>query len=107
MVVIPAELVELKKPVPLNQRLPEERREIQDQIGAAALEYKTGETKSAIEKLLEIADSLGYKDLWVYHRLTDENRYTVDVTLLAAIARIRGYKPGWVHYARKKINRSA
>ena len=101
--IVPAELTEIKKPVSLNQRPPEERREIQDQIGAAVLEYKTNPGPLVVEKLLKIADDLGYQPLWVYHRLTEESRYTVNVPLLHEIARLKGYAPGWVFFTTKKI----
>lgn len=103
MIVVPAELQEAPKPKPLNERPPEERRDIQDQIGAAILEYKTEPGPGPVERLLKIADSLGYREMWVYWRLTDDARLTVNIPLLHEIARVRGYKPGWVYFATKKV----
>jgi len=96
MVVIPAELVETPKIVPLNERPVAERREVEDRIGAAV-------ARGAIAELLQIADELGYRELWVYHRLVEAGRHTVNVTILHEIARVRGYKPGWAYFAAKKI----
>jgi DNA repair protein RadD len=104
MIVVPAELQEAPKPKPLNERPPEERRDIQDQIGAAILEYKSEPGPGPVEKLLKIADSLGYREMWVYWRLTDDARLTVNIPLLHEIARVRGYKPGWVYFATKKVH---
>lgn len=96
MVVIPAELVEAPKIVPLHDRPIAERREVEDRIGAAV-------AAGAIAELLKIADELGYRELWVYHRLVETSRHSVNVTILHEIARIRGYKPGWAYFAAKKI----
>ena len=106
MVVIPADLTEVTCPIPMAERPPEERRELQDRIGAAVLEFKAGEgviLPGPVGELLKIAESLGYAVLWVYYRLTDENRKTVNVPLLAEIARQKKYHPWWVKHAVKKV----
>lgn len=103
MIIVPAELQEIKKPVPLSERSSDERKIIQDRISQAVLDYKNNMLDGAVGALLKIADELGYRELWVYHRLTDENRYTINVPLLHEIQRQRGYKSGWVFFAMKKI----
>lgn len=103
MIIVPAELEEIKKPVPLSERSSNERKIIQDRISQAVLDYKNNMLDGAVGALLKIADELGYRELWVYHRLTDENRYTINVPLLHEIARQRNYKQGWVFFAMKKI----
>jgi len=108
MVVIPAELVEVEKPKGLSELPYEERREIQDRIGAAVLEFdnaaKLGNIlPGPVGELLAIADQCGYKELWVYHKLTRENRLTINVSLLYEIARQRGYRPGWAYFTMKKL----
>jgi len=103
MVIIPAQLKEIKKPLTFSERPLEERREIQDRIGSAVLDYKKTMGPGPIGELLKIADELGYREMWVYHRLTDENSHAVNVPLLHEIARQKGYKHGWVWFAMKKI----
>jgi hypothetical protein len=103
MVIVPAELEEKAKPIKLADRPPEEKREFQDRINAAAMEYRTDMSTGAVGEMLKIADECGYSVYWVYHQLTDDGRHTVNVPLLAEIARQKGWKPGWVYVARKKI----
>lgn len=103
MIVIKEDLKEKEKPkfsdLPFN-----EKREFQDKINKHIIEYKTTKSINAIEKLLIIAESLGYRELWVYRKLTDENRYTINIPLLSEIAKIKNYKPGWVWFMKKKLN---
>lgn len=106
MVVVPTDLTEITCPIPMAERPPEERRELQDRIGAAVLEFKAGDGEilpGPVGELLKIAESLGYAVLWVYYRLTDDNRKTVNVPLLAEIARQKKYHPWWVKHAVKKV----
>jgi superfamily II DNA or RNA helicase len=103
MVVIPTELEEKQKPIPLNERPIEERKEIQDEIGSLVIEYKNEMSAGAVGKLLEIAVRLGYRELWVYWILTEENRHTVNIPLLHEIARQKNYKKGWVYFAQQKV----
>lgn len=94
---ISTELRELK-PVPLSERAPEERREIQDRISSAV-------ECGAVKDMLEIADNLGYAPEWAYWKLVRENRQSVDVSLLHEIARVKGYKPGWAYFKAKQLRR--
>jgi superfamily II DNA or RNA helicase len=103
MVVIPAELEEKIKPIPLANRPEQEKREFQDRINAAAMVYKLNMSAGAVGEMLKIAEECGYSVYWVYHRLADENRHTRNIPLLAEIARQKGFKPGWVHFAKKKV----
>jgi hypothetical protein len=98
--VVETTLVERKGPVPMAQLEPEERREVQDRIGAALdaaiagiAEYealpKINPLASAAEQkeragafsrllggpigeLLAVASELGYAPMWVYWRLTEK-----------------------------------
>jgi superfamily II DNA or RNA helicase len=104
MIVIPADLEEIKHPVSMAELPPEERREWQDRIGKCVLEYKTTQAPSAVSELLKIAELRGYSIFWVYHRLNDDEKKAVNVPLLAAIGKCKGFKPGWVWYAKKHIH---
>ena len=84
--------------VPLSERAPEERREIQDRISSAV-------ECGAVKDMLEIADNLGYAPEWAYWKLVRENRQSVDVSLLHEIARVKGYKPGWAYFKAKQLRR--
>lgn len=103
MIIIPAELQELKKPIPLNERPPAERREIQDKIGSLIMEYKQTMNPGIIGEMIKLQESLGYNLLWIYYKLTDENRLTINFPLLHELARQKNFKPGWVHFVTKKI----
>ncbi len=103
MVVIPAELVEAAKPVPMNERPVQEQRDIEARIGAAILEYKSTMAPGPVGELLRLADELGRSVMWVYWALTAENRMTVNHPLLAEIARQKNFKPGWTYFAAKRI----
>ena len=103
-------LVEVKGPVELKKRPPEEQREIQDNIGrlieACQLQpdgadglFKIDE--SAVSELLVIAESLGYDAKWVYHRCT--TGMAVNYPLLHAIAKVKDYKPGWAYWQGKEL----
>jgi superfamily II DNA or RNA helicase len=104
MIVVPTELEEIKKPIPLNERPIEERRELQDRINAAAMDYKNNMNPGAIGELIKIQEELGYSPLWIYWKLTPDDQYTINYPVLHEIARQKGYKPGWVHFIKKKID---
>jgi len=103
MIVIPANLVETQKPISLDARPPEERREIQDKIGDAIIDYKTTMNPGAIGELLRLAEMLGYSPMWVYWRLTSDSRHTKNIPVLHEIARQKKYKPGWVYITLQKL----
>jgi DNA repair protein RadD len=105
MVIIPADLIEKSKPIPIKDRPYEEQREIQDKIGSAVVDYKNTENPNAIAILLDLAKRLGYKNAWkwVYYKLTSEDRYTRNIPVLHEIARQEGYHPWWVKHALKAL----
>lgn len=103
MVIVPAELVEAAKPVPLHERPSDERRDLEDRISRAVLEYKQEIAPGPVGELLRIADELGRSVMWVYWALTTEDRLTVNHPLLAEIARQKGFKAGWTYFAAKRI----
>jgi DNA repair protein RadD len=104
MIIIPTELKEVEH-IPLADMAAEDRREHQDKIGAAILDYKNNNTSGPIEELLNIADGCGYPAMWVYFKLTDENRKTINIPLLYAIAKIKNYKPGWAYMKIQELKR--
>lgn len=95
MVIINTDLKEKDRPQPLCDREPEEKIKIQNEISKNIFLYKENPDRGPIEKLLDIANYLGYKPLWVYWKLTPESRLTVNVPLIHEIARIKNYKPYW------------
>ncbi len=103
MVVVPAELAEITQPIALAERPAEERRIIEDRIGALVLEYKREMQPGPVGELLKIAEQCGYAVLWVYYRLTDDSRKTVNIPLLAEIARQKKYHPWWVKHQVNKV----
>jgi superfamily II DNA or RNA helicase len=99
-------LIEIKGPVKLADRPPEQRAECVDKINdlvASHLENKAD--LGPIRELADIAKRLGYPPLWVYHRL-NKNTATVNRTLLHAIATACNYKPGWAYFAAKTVRES-
>jgi superfamily II DNA or RNA helicase len=103
MVIVPAELQEKERPLRFGERPYHEQQEFQDRINKAVLAHKNGGGDSAVSELLQIADDLGYSVFWVYHRLNGEGKHATNIPLLHEIARVKGYKPGWVYFARTKI----
>jgi superfamily II DNA or RNA helicase len=102
-------LVEIKGPVELKSRPPEEQREIVDRVNELVemcqirpednvLEIDL----SAVSELLTIAESLGYDSKWVYHRVSAD-MLAVNHPLLHAIGKVKGYKPGWAYYQGKEM----
>lgn len=105
-------LVEIKGPIELKTRPPEEQREITDRINELTEMCKLqpdGEelysiNLEAVSELLMIAESLGYDDRWVYHRVSGD-MHAVNHPLLHAIAKIKGRKPGWCYYQAKELKK--
>lgn len=118
--IINTELVETKKPVQMSDRPPEEQKKYTEMIAANIQEYVNNNGNpdpGPVERLLKIAEELGYSVMWVYHRLakakitrdsqeeTQGKNKAIDVQLLFMIARIKKFKKanGWVYYARKRL----
>jgi superfamily II DNA or RNA helicase len=105
-------LVEVKGPIELKDRPPEEQREVVDRLEELCEACKLKEDKeglykldeSAVSELLMLAESLGYNDRWVYHRVNAGNM-TINYPLLHAIAKVRGFKPGWAFYTGKDLEK--
>jgi superfamily II DNA or RNA helicase len=105
MIIVPAELEEVKKPVAMSERSYDDRRIIEDKISEQVLKYKSmpNELPSVIDALVKIADDCGYSPFWIYHQLVTENKHAVQVHILAAIQRAKNFKPGWIYFAKEKI----
>jgi superfamily II DNA or RNA helicase len=103
--------------IPLQERVaamtphvvtPAEKREIQDAVISAVRAAREADDDSAYDKavkeLCDIADRLGYRELWVYWQVV-ESRHTVDIRAIHAIGRVRGHKPGWCYYVIKEMRK--
>jgi superfamily II DNA or RNA helicase len=106
---VEAELKEMT-PVKLAERPPEERREFVDAINSATREFneqaKQGHIlPGPVGEMLAIAEKLDRNPLWVYHKLTEETRISVNVPLLHEIGRQKGYKPGWARFQQRNLER--
>ena len=104
-IIIPADLIEIAKPVKLNDRPMEERREYQDRINKAVQDAQDGEIDAAVKDMIEMAKEFGYGIMWVYWRLTAKDAKAVNVPLLFAIERQKGYKKGWSHFKKIEIRK--
>lgn len=105
MIIVPAELEEVKKPVAMADRNYDDRRIIEDKISEQVLKFKSApdELPNVIDELVKIADDCGYSPFWIYHQLVTENKHAVQVHILAAIQRAKNFKPGWIYFAKEKI----
>jgi len=107
--IIDAELAEIK-PLKLQDRPPEERREYVDKMGELRTQYIESEKSGSISpgivgELLKLAKDLKRSDMWVYWYLTGEERLTVNIPLLHEIKRQNGYKDGWVWFKKDEIRK--
>jgi DNA repair protein RadD len=104
--VVEATLIERTATQSWTTLAPEERREVQDRIGRATERLRApGDIDiEAVADLLAIADELGRQPMWAYH-LVSEGRATVNVSLVHAIAKVKGYKPGWVWFKIKDLRK--
>jgi DNA repair protein RadD len=122
MIIVPAELEEVKKPVEYKDRPLEFKIETEDKITEKILEYKQlkfdskdeKEIKIVENKLFDIVDELCEiaetrilkavnRPFWVYYTLAGENKHAVQIHILAAIQRAKNFKPGWIYFAKEKI----
>jgi hypothetical protein len=100
---IDGRLIEIKGPIKLNEREPEERREIQDTIGAIKDRVQAGSILDAdVKKMLDIAKDIGRNFMWVYWTLS-EGMSVVNIPVLHSMRRALGYKQGWVWMQQKTI----
>ena len=99
---VEAELIEII-PVPLADRSPEEKKEYQDRINSCVERTGIQIDSGAVGEMKQIADELGYNALWVYHKLNQPNRLSVNQSLLAEIARVYNYKPQWAWVQSQKM----
>ena len=105
MIIVPAELQEIKKPVAMADMNYDDRRITEDKISEQVLKFKSSpeELPNVIDELVKIADDCGYSPFWIYHQLVTENKHAVQVHILAAIQRAKNFKPGWIYFAKEKI----
>lgn len=106
---VEAELKEMT-PVKLAERPMEERREFVDAINNAAREFNEALRDGNIlpgpvGAMLAIAEKLDRNPLWVYHKLTEETRLSVNVSLLHEIGRQKNYKPGWARFQQRNLEK--
>ena len=103
IVVIDTDLKEIVKPLKLNERPPEERREYQDRINQAIVDYGNGELEKAVADMILMSVEFGYGIMWVYWRLTSKESKLVNVPLLYEMERQKGYKKGWAYFKQKDV----
>jgi len=102
--------VEIKGPkVDLKPKTPEQKQELEDRVNELVDKCQINPDDnvleidlSAVTELLMIAEGMGYDARWVYHRVSVDMR-TVNYPLLHAIAKVKGYKPGWAYYQGKEL----
>lgn len=113
MHIVEADFKKIEAPVKLNERPPEEKRDIQIQINQAVEATKGSVQSGPIGKLLDIAEELGRQPMWVYWKLS-EGRISVNVPLLHEIGRQmnkrsggKSYKnvSGWAYYKGEEIKK--
>lgn len=106
---IDGRLIELKGPISLRERPPEERRQFEDMISAAKAAYMAGIGNAEIDygpikELCKIAEQLGYSIMWCYHKL-NELEYAVNMPLLSSLQHVKKYKHGWAHFKRLELQK--
>ena len=104
---IDGQLQEQKGPVPLGDRPYEEKKEFHDRISKSKTDYHESIINgkidySAIRGMVDIAEELGYAVMWCYHQLNNLEK-VVNVPLLYAIAKVKSYKSGWVHFKKREL----
>lgn len=109
LIEIDGRLVKMEGPVPLKERPYEEQKEFHDRLAAAKNAYYESVTKqevdySAIAEMIDMAESLGYAIMWVYHQLNNLEK-VANIPLLHAIKHVKGYKQGWVYFKQKELRR--
>lgn len=102
------------KPLKLNDRPPEERREYIDrinevlgratQMAGSKITGENTELAGIVADMLKIAEELKNQPMWAYWRLSEGKR-AVNVPVLHEIARQKEYKSGWVRHKIDEIKR--
>ena len=96
-------------PVEMKARPVEEQAVFRERLDSAMERAKAALAKNeidsgAIGELLKLARQISRQSMWVYWRLS-EKRLTVNVPLLAEIARQEGYARGWIFFKREEIHK--
>lgn len=109
LVEVDGRLVEHKGPIPLKERPQEEQKEFHDRIADAKARYEAasalGEVDMGVVKeMIELAEQVGRAVTWVYHTL-NKTEYAVNVPLLTAIQKCKGYKYYWVKIKREELQK--
>jgi superfamily II DNA or RNA helicase len=68
----------------------------------AALEKGILTEGQAVERLIAYSDLMGYHPLWVYYFI-NKGKQEINYETLTLIARVKGYKQGWVAYEARRI----
>jgi hypothetical protein len=109
--VVDVQLVEKKAPPNWQMILPEEKQEIQDKISSARYEIiealKTGTVPHGpVAELVEICKTLDRNIMWIYWHIVPKEQKTICVPLLWEIQRCAGFKPGWVYFKIKELQKN-
>lgn len=103
---IDGRLIEIKGPIKLADRPPEEKREFQDKYSELMESVESAENEDlydkAVKELLELAADAGQQAMSVYWALS-KGMKAVNVPLLHSIRKTLGYKNGWIFMQRKTI----
>jgi superfamily II DNA or RNA helicase len=103
-------LVEINGPTSLTDRPLENQRHYQDMISKNIDEFLNlwhaeGKIESnCVKNLIDAAIDLKRNVMWVYHSLT-EKELSVNVSLLAEIEKLQGYKSGWSWRKRQELEK--
>lgn len=104
-------LVEINSPTSMQERPLENQRYYQDMIAKNIDDFKnswnlSGQIESVcVKNLLDVAGDLKRSPMWVYHSL-NKDQLGVNVSLLAEIEKIKGYKSGWSFHQRQDLEKS-
>lgn len=101
---IDGRLIEIKGPVAFFDREASERRQIQEKVDGLIAKLKIEMSDSGLAELLKQAEERGWNAMKIYWELS-AGMMAVNVPLLHAIQRLRGYKSGWVWMQTKTIEK--
>jgi superfamily II DNA or RNA helicase len=101
---IDGRLIEVKGPVKFFDREASERRQIQEKVDGLIAKLLIEMTDSGLAELLKQAEERGWNAMKIYWELS-AGMMAVNVPLLHAIQRGKGYKPSWVWMYTKTIEK--